>query len=219
MRPSLRSAAIAALVVASAAAGWLVGRSAEGSPAEPERPSDPDATDPCADDPALAACRETLVRRDAELFAARRLASRAIAGDPFGSPEEPAPDPAAPAEGHVKAHDGRGWVEVPDPVAEAARRLDIRERVGTSLAEHLRLTEEEAEATKVLICAMRANQRLLFREFSEGRLADEALWRSLGEDRETTTEGLRRTLGAARFERLQALGGVPIWSQTLCQRR
>ncbi len=211
MRPALRIATVFALVVLSAAAGWAL-RGDQAPPAAPR-----DGPDRSADDAqGLAACREKLVRREVELRAAQKMAARALSGDVADQQESPEP---APVGSGVKAHDGREWVDVPDPALEARRQGDVREQVGTSLARELELSEEDEAVAKDLICSMRANQRSLFSEFSEGRLPDEALWRALGEERATMSEGLRRTLGAERMARLQDLGGIPIWSQTMCQRR
>jgi hypothetical protein len=204
MSRSIRIAVQLVVVVCAAAAGWALRGGEREETATP-------GTD---GDGSLAECRRDLSHKDAELEAARRTFGRRIQKAP-AAPAEPAQE----APERPRGFDGTEWIEPPDPIAEANRERDVRVRVGESLSRELGVTVEEQASLEPIVCPMRASMRGLFAEYARGRLDDEALWRSVREERATMQEGLERTLGRDRTARLVALGGLPLYAQMMCQRR
>jgi hypothetical protein len=155
----------------------------------------------------LAECRRALFQREVDLRGAQTTAARAVAGPrsirAFDDEEEPPADEAAAA-----------------PDAEERRRYrEAREKVRDAVVEQMAITDEEKRALADVMCPQRDNERQLLSEYAAGRLDAQALFRSIAEERATSSEGMRRSLGSGRFRRLQRVGALSLLAPRLCTKR
>jgi len=211
---------IAAVALGGALVGALVawalrseGADVSESPTARVDRARPTAAERAGDEPGappdLAECRRVLFQKEAELRGAQTTAARAVTGPrtvrSFDDEDEPPTEEAEAATA---------------PDAEERRRYrEARAKVRDAVVEQMGITEEEERALADVMCPQRDNERQLMSEFAAGRLDAEALFRSIAEERATSTEGMRRSLGSGRFRRLQRVGALSLLAPRLCGNR
>jgi len=184
----------------------------EEGPAPREERADASAHEPTT----FAECRQALVRKDVEVRAAQATAARAVAKQLFD--EDDVPSRSAPQAGV----DVTTSATTRTPEERAQAREQWREaatKVHDALVSELGVTPEEEHTLADSICPSRENQRSLFMEYSEGNLDTPGLFAALRDERAVSTEGIRQTLGAERFAKLDSVGGAGILSRSICRRR
>lgn len=214
--------ALAGILVGGASVWAMRGEAtpSEGSAAEPIEPTgrEPSPGTTAAQPETLAECRQELVRRDVAVRAAQATAARAVAKQLFDDDE---PERGA-RRGDPGAPDVTTSATTKTPQQRAEQREEWRAasaKVHDAIAAELGITPEEEQSLSEALCPSRENQRSLFMEYGQGNLDTPGLFAALRDERSVSTEGLRQTLGAARFAKLDEVGGAGILARSICRRR